>query len=219
MTPKQVGRAWLITVVALLSIAGPAAPSGAQQRDVRYVSVGAAAGIATPFHGDFDFTAAAWQGDIRFHLSTHFAVSLMLEEWRHRDEQVSTDLTIVGPNGITGRADRVVSRTDHRTRSGGFNVLALGTAGRVTFSGGGGLSYLLYARDFRQTTTGCQPPSACGDTSRDFNNSSFAGQVQAGIDVAVAPRVAVMAEFRLLVPVRDPGGGHNTFMAGVRFGF
>jgi hypothetical protein len=141
---------------------------------------------------------------------------VFFEEWRHSDEEVFTGQTIIGPSGPLGRVDRVTTKTEHRTRAAGWSLLARGIAGRVTFSGGGGISYLLYSRDFRQTSTGCEPASACSNFTSEFNNGSLAAQFQAGLDAAVAPHVAVIGQFRMLVPIEDPGGGHNTFMAGVR---
>lgn len=126
------------------------------------------------------------------------------------------DQTIVGPTGPRGRADRVTTRTEHQTRAPGWNLLARGgRVGRVTVIGGG-VSYLAYSRDFSQTMTGCMPAMVCRDSSNQFDNSSFAAQLQAGVDVDVAPHVAVMGQFRLLAPLQDPGGGHNTFVAGIR---
>jgi hypothetical protein len=63
------------------------------------------------------------------------------------------------------------------------------------------------------------PVAAQDDVTRKFENSSFAAQVQAGIEVPVAPHVAAMGQFRWIVPVQDPGGGHQTFMGGIRFVF
>ena len=206
-------RAILVAMTAVVMLT--AVPALAQDPDAR-VSLGAAAGLATPFHGDFDFTASAWQADIRLNASRYIGFTVFLEEWRHRDEDVLTDQTISGPSGPLGRAGRVTTRTDHRTRALGWSLLGRGNAGRVTFTGGGGISYLVYSRDFTQTSTGCEPASLCSQFSRQLDNSSFAAQLQAGVDVAVAPHVALMGQFRLLVPVEDPGGGHNTFVGGVR---
>jgi hypothetical protein len=134
------------------------------------------------------------------------------------DEDVLIGQTITGPSGPLGRADRIETQTEHRTRAVGANLLARGTTGRVTFTGGGGISYLLYRREFSQRMSGCEPASLCSDFSQGFDNSSLAGQVQAGVDVAVAAHVALMGQFRLVVPINDPAGGHNSFVAGIRFG-
>ena len=115
--------------------------------------------------------------------------------------------------------DRVTTRTGHRTRVVGWNVLGRTNAGRATLSSGGGISYLLYSREFHQAMTGCEAASACNDVTRKFDNGSFAAQVQAGVEVPVAPHVAAMGQFRWIVPIQDPGGGHYTFMGGIRFVF
>ena len=88
--------------------------------------------------------------------------------------------------------------------------------GRVEVSGGGGASYLLYARDFSQALTGCQPASLCTGSSTEFTSSAFAVQAQAGLDVEVVPHLAVMGQYRLVIPVEDPGSGHGTVSGGVR---
>ena len=110
-------------------------------------------------------------------------------------------------------------RTDHRTRALGWSLLARGTASRVTVSGGGGVSYLLYSRDYRQTMSGCEPASLCRDSGQAFDNGSFAAQLQGGVDVGIAPHLAVMGQFRAIFPIEDPGSGHHTIVGGVRVVF
>ena len=194
-------------------------PAAAEDPDARHVSVGAAAGLATPLHGGFDFTGTAWQADVRFDTARYFGFGVFFEAWRHTEEDVFTDQPISGPNGPLGRAERITARTDHRTRALGWNLFARGAASRVTVTGGGGASYLLYSRDFRQTMSGCEPASLCRDSGQEFDNSSFAAQLQGGVDVGVAPHVAVMGQFRAIFPIEDPGGGHHTIMGGVRVVF
>jgi hypothetical protein len=205
------------TAIALIVLVVNAASAAAQDVDQK-VNAGVAAGLALPFHGDFDFTATAWQADVRINTARHFALDLFVEEWRHTDVNALIGQTITGPSGPLGRADRVETQTDHRTRAIGANLLARGGPGIVTFIGGGGVSYLFYRREFSQRMSGCDPLSLCTDFSQEFDNSSLAGQVHAGIDVAVAPHVAVVGQFRLFVPMNDPAGGHSSFLAGVRFG-
>jgi hypothetical protein len=217
MKPCASARIALPALAVLLVLA--ACPAAAQDSDARHVSVGAAAGLATPLHGDLDFTATAWEADVRFETARYFGFGVFFEEWRHTEEDVFTDQTISGPNGPLGRAERITARTDHRTRALGWNLIARGTASRVTISGGGGVSYLLYSRDFRQTMSGCEPASLCRDSGQEFDNSSFAAQLQGGVDVGVAPHVAVMGQFRAIFPIEDPGGGHHTIMGGVRVVF
>ena len=199
-------RGLAVTSAAVLILA--AAPAAAQDPLVPHVTLGAAAGIAAPFNGDFDFTATSWQTDVRFETTRHLGFNLFLEEWRHTNTEEF---------GAAGRADRVTIRTRHRTRVVGWNALGRANVGRATLSGGGGVSYLLYSREFHQAMTGCEPASTCNDFTQKFDNGSFAAQVQAGVEVPVAPHVAAMGQFRWIVPTLDPGGGHQTFMGGIRF--
>jgi hypothetical protein len=201
-------RGVAVASAAVLILA--AAPAAAQDPLVPHVTLGAAAGIATPFNGDFDFTATSWQADVRFETTRHLGFNLFVEEWRHTNNEVF---------GAAGRMDRVTTRTGHRTRVVGWNVLGRTKAGRATLSSGGGVSYLLYSREFHQAMTACEAASACNDFTRKFDNGSFAAQVQAGVEVPVAPHVAAMGQFRWIVPIQDPGGGHYTFMGGIRFVF
>jgi hypothetical protein len=211
------GLSRLACVIALaLMIAATPASVAAQEPDARHVSLGVAAGVAIPLHGDFDFTAAAWQLDVRFNIARHLASTVFFEQWQHTDEDVLTNQPGTGPTVSSGHIDLVTVRTVNRTRAAGWSVLAKGASGRVTFSGGGGVSYLLYSRDFSETFSGCTSANLCSDFSDEFDNSAFAAQVQAGVDVALARHIAVMGHFRLLVPVEDPGSGHHTILGGLR---
>ena len=187
----------LVAVAVVLLFAGPAA---AQDPDDRHISVGAAAGIATPFHADFEFTAISWQADVRVDTARDFGFSVFIEEWRHTDEEVFGRHSVSGPSGIIGHVDRVTTRTEYVTRTIGWSLLGKNTMGRATITGGGGVSYFLYTRN-------------------QFNSSSFAAQLQAGVDVLVAPHTSVMGQFRLVVPVQDPGFGHASYVGGARFVF
>ena len=204
----------LATVVALFS----AASAAAQGVNPEHVSIGAAAGIANPLHGDFDFTAPAWQVDVRLNTGRFVASTIFFEEWRRSDEEVRTDVPILGPTGPIGRIDRLVSQTTHQTRVAGWSLLAK-TNGRVAVNGGGGVSYLLYSRESGSTREGCLPAALCGTTRSDFDNSAFAAQLQAGLDVRVLSRLSLMGHYRLIVPIEDPGGGHATVVAGARVVF
>jgi hypothetical protein len=196
MKPSAPARIVLLSLAVFFVLAG--CPAAAQDPDARHISVAATAGLATPLHGDFDFTGTAWQADVRFDTARYFGFGVFFEGWRHTEEDVFTD---------------------HRTRALGWNLVARGTASRVTVSGGGGVSYLLYSRDFHQTMSGCEPASLCRDSGQEFDNNAFAAQFQGGVDVGVAPHVAVMGQFRAIFPIEDPGGGHHTITGGVRVVF
>ena len=74
----------------------------------------------------------------------------------------------------------------------------------MTVSGGGGVSYLLYSRDFRQTMSGCEPASLCSDFGQEFDNGNSAAQLQGGVDVGITAHVAEMA-VSCDLPDRGPG--------------
>ena len=195
-----------------------AAPAEAQSTDTRSVSVGVGGGMATPLHGDFDFTAGAWQVDFRFGTGRYLASTMFIEQWLRNEDEVRIGVPILGPTGPMGRIDRITTATSHRTSAVGWSLLARST-GRVVVSGGGGVSYLLYARKFTQTAEGCTPASLCTTSRSEFDNSAFAAQLQAGIDAEVVRHLAVMAQFRVLVPIDDPGSGHHTLVGGMRLRF
>lgn len=190
----------------------------AQPTAERRITIGAAAGVAVPFHGDFDINAPAWQADVRIDTTRHFGFGFFIEEWRHADEDVYNNQTITGQSGALGRVDRITIRTVHRAYTLGWSALARGRLGRVAASAGGGLGFFVLTRDFSQTMTGCEPTSLCRDTSSGYSNGSFAVHAQAGADIAMSARLSLMGQFRLVFPVQDPGSGHNSLMAGIRVG-
>jgi outer membrane scaffolding protein for murein synthesis (MipA/OmpV family) len=206
----------LLMISFLIALA--ATPARAQSAASGRFSVGAAAGIATPLHGDFDFTAQAWQVDVRLDTARHFASTVFFEQWLRKDEEIRTGVMLTGPTGPIGRVDRIVSETSHRASVLGWSLLAKST-GRIVVSGGGGVSYLVYSRRFTQTLEGCTPASLCDTSRSDHDSSAFAAQLQAGIDAELVPHLAVMGQFRLIVPIEDPGFGHHTVLGGVRFRF
>jgi hypothetical protein len=206
----------LVAVAVVLLFAGPAA---AQDPDDRHISVGAAAGIATPFSGVFEFTAISWQADVRVDTARHFGFSVFIEEWRHTHEEVFGSYSVSGPSGIIGHVDRLTTRGEYVTRTIGWSLLGKDTMGRATIRVGGGVSYFLHTHDSTQTMTGCEPASLCSQGSYQFNSSGFAAQLQAGVDVLVAAHTSVMGQFRLVVSVRDPAFSHASYVGGARFVF
>ncbi len=193
-----------------------AVPSAAGDPELPRVSVSLGAGIATPFHGDLQFNAAAWQASVRAAVAPHVLIEGFYGEWRHATNQVTTNTVVQGPNGVLGRIDRVTQRTEYVRPGIGFNVLAAGTAGRVTYSAGGGPGVLLYQRRFSQSFEGCQGDFPCTNMENRFTSASFMLQATAGVDVAVAPRIAVYGAFHLAAPIEDVGAGQTAVLGGVR---
>lgn len=205
-----------LPVVPLLVILASTS-AAAQGVESHRLSIGAAAGISNPLHGDFDFTAPAWQADVRLNMGRFVASTIFVEQWQRTNDEVRTDIPILGPGPI-GRIDRLVSRTTQSTRVVGWSLLAKSN-GRIAMNGGGGVSYLLYSRESTTTTEGCTPATLCGTTSSEFDNSAFAAQLQAGVDIRIVRRLAVMGLYRLVVPIEDPGSGHGTIVGGIRLLF
>jgi hypothetical protein len=182
------------------------------------LSVAAGGGIATPFHGDVDFTAPSWEVSVRGAIARHVAVEGFFEQWEHDKGTVLLDQAIQGPAGFLGRVARVEQRTTYRMRTAGVNVLATGGSPRVSFFGGGGIGQLAYDRRFTSTTSGCDAATAplCRSTQNSFSSESFTVQGVAEVDVAVVRRVHVFGRYLIVVPVSDPGFGHGSVGGGVR---
>ena len=182
------------------------------------LTIAAAGGVATPFHADFDFTAATWEISFRGQTARHLAVEGFFEQWQHVTDEVFLNRDILGPTGSLGRVGRIEQSTRYRMRTAGFNALATGRSGRVTFGGGGGIGFLQYDRRFAQAATGCDAPVAqlCGSTEDTFSNNSFTVQGVAEVDVAIGRRVQGCGRYLLVVPTSDPGFGHGAVLAGVR---
>jgi hypothetical protein len=194
-----------------------AMPAAAGQPEAPRVTVSGGAGVAMPFHGDFDFTAAAWQAAVRVTVNPHMLIEGFYGEWRHSTERVLPDQRVTGPGGLIGSIDRVTVHTKHVRPEVGFNVLLAATAGRVMFSAGGGAGLLVYRRQFTQTYEGCQVTTgSCTDVSTRFTSGSFSVQGVAGLDVAIVPRLRAFGEYRIGVPVEDVGFGQSTVLGGLR---
>jgi hypothetical protein len=169
-----------------------AIPVYAQTAGEPHLAVGGGAGIATPFHGDFDFTPLAWSVSVRGHAERHLIIEGFMWGWRHTSSQ-------------TFDAGRIEQQTTRTVRVVGVNILGRST-GRLSFYGGGGPGYWLHARRFTQT-----PGS--GNT---FNSSTFTVQGVGGFDAAITSRLIAFGEYQVVVPIEDPGIGHGAVTAGVR---
>jgi hypothetical protein len=204
-------------IVAIATTAVFPSVAGAQAAAPK-LSVAAGGGIATPFHGDFDFTAPSWEVSVRGAIARHVAVEGFFEQWEHDKGTVLLDQAIQGPAGFLGRVARVEQRTTYRMRTAGVNVLATGGSPRVSFFGGGGIGQLAYDRRFTSTTSGCDAATAplCRSTQNSFSSESFTVQGVAEVDVAVVRRVHVFGRYLIVVPVSDPGFGHGSVGGGVR---
>jgi hypothetical protein len=87
------------------------------------LSIAAGGGVATPFHGDLDFTAPGWELSLRGAIAKHVVLEGFFEQWQRQQRS-----------------------TNYKMRTVGFNALATGGSRRVTISGGGGVGAFAYDR-------------------------------------------------------------------------
>ena len=183
------------------------AAASAQTLEEPRLTVGVGAGVADPFHGDFDFTAPTWQASVRGHTARHFVVEGFLSGWQHNESESF---------GLANGTGRIEQETKRTIRVVGVNFLARST-GRVSVYGGGGPGYWLHERRFTQTPSGCDPSSGqpCG-TVNTFNSAAFSVQGTAGVDAALTSRIIAYGQYQIALPVEDVGIGHSAFTAGIR---
>lgn len=212
----RVIRLVFITMAGCVLALSPSIAAG-QEAPPR-LSIAAAGGVVTPFHGDFDFTAPSWELSARGSVARHVAVEVFFEQWQRSEGSVRLDQVIHGPTGLLGRVGRIEQRTTYRMRTAGFHFLGTGGSGRVSFFGGGGVGLLLYDRRSTSTATGCDTgaESLCRSIENTFSSNPFTLQGVAEVDVQVAPHLQVFGRYLLVVPEDDPGFGHGTIMAGAR---
>ena len=178
------------------------------------VSFGAGIGVAVPAYEDMNATPPAWEADVRLAVARHLLVEVVIGEWRHSETSVRYNLPVSG--GVIGRLEETTTR---RERTMQANLLATGTQGRVRFSGGGGVGFLQYHKQFGQALTECSPQVRCGAYESPFSSSSMTVQGVGGVDVRLVGGLAVYGQVRLTIPLPEIGGGGVRFMTGVRWGF
>lgn len=183
------------------------------------VSIGASAGVANPLHGDFEFTAPEWQVAVRLSPSRLVSFDLVYGEWRHTEHRTQENLAVSGPSGPLGRIGRFEQRTRYVMRTAGLNVVLTHAFPRVKVWGGGGPALMTFARDYRQMLSDCVGGVTCSDFESSHSAGRFAVQGVAGLDVVITKRVAAFGQYGFAMPVEDPGSGHTSVMAGVRFAF
>ena len=210
MSIRNHGSLVLIGFLLALPTAAAAQPSNAPPR----VSFGAGVGIAVPAYEDMHATPPAWEADVRLALGKHLLFEVAFGEWRHSGTTVRQNLPVSA--GVIGRLEETTTRRERTVQA---NLLGTGAQGRVRFSGGGGIGFLDYHRQFRQETTECSPQVRCGAYESPFSGSSMTVQGVGGIDVRIAGGLAAYGQVRLTIPLPDPSGGGVRFMAGVRWGF
>jgi hypothetical protein len=167
----------LITIAAFVFALSPSIVFG--QDAPPKLTIAGGGGLTTPFHGDLDFTASHVELSLRGSISDRVALEGFFGQWRGSERS-----------------------TAYKMRNVGANVVGIGSSGRVTISGGGGIGAFAYDRR--------------ASTGNVFSSDGFTVQGVAGVDVAVARRVQVYGRYLLVLPVRDPGFGHGSVGGGVR---
>jgi hypothetical protein len=203
-------------VVVATTLAGAATALG-QDRGARF-TVGGGAGVTTPFHGDFDFQAIGWEVAGRGRAATHLTIEAFASTWRHSTETRRMDLPLEGPGGPIGTVGQLTLRSTDQNSAFGASLLPTFAAGRATFVVGGGANVIFFQHRFEQQLENCQGVSAetCGTFSTSRNGSDLGTHAVAGIDVGIASRLIAFGQYRIVVPVSDPGSGHAAALAGLR---
>jgi hypothetical protein len=203
-------RTWrpFILAVGLAIVPAVAAAQGAPPR----VAIGAGAGAAFPFHGDFDFTPWAWEGMARVALSPHVLMEGMVGEWRHAETFLAMD--VPSPPGTIGRVTQTTRRTQ---RSWQVNVLATRPIGRLRVSGGGGVGILQHERRTQTTASDCSPGVTCGASESTASSAAGALQVAGDVEARLAHDIAIFGQARLVVPMSDRAGSDMRITAGLRW--
>ena len=210
MSIRNYGSLVLIGFLLALPTAAAAQSSNPPPR----VSFGAGVGVAVPAYEDLEATPSAWEADVRLALAKHLLVEVAVGEWRHSKSSVSHNLPVMG--GVIGRLEQTSTRRERTVQA---NLLATGGAGRVRYTGGGGVGFLEYHKLFRQEATECSPQVTCFVNESPFSSTSATVQAVGGVDVRIVGGLGAYGQVRLTIPLPDPSGGGVRFMAGVRWGF
>jgi hypothetical protein len=207
----------VIAGVAVVAVTLAGARNALGQDSARF-TVGGGAGVTTPFHGDFDFSAAGWEVAGRGRAATHLTIEAFASAWRHSSETRRMGLPLTGPGGPIGTVGQLTQRSTYQTYAFGASLLPTFSAGRATFVIGGGANVMFFQHRYEQQLENCQGVSAetCGAFSNAHNSSDLGTHAVAGIDIRIAPRLIAFGQYRIVAPISDPGSGHAALLAGLR---
>ncbi|HEX6973020.1 MAG TPA: hypothetical protein VF147_01390 [Vicinamibacterales bacterium] len=213
MTGAARSAAGILGLVLVLAV-----PARAQAPDPPRASVTFGGGVANPLHGDLSYVAPAWQASVRLAPARHLLLDLAYGEWRHTTTTETRDVVFRGPTGaVLGHADRIIDHSEDVRPELTINFLGAWSSGRATFFAGGGPGYMAFRHRFTQTLEGCESATvSCAGYGNSRTTSTFSVQLVSGLDVTIASRIGAFGEFRLSVPVEDPGSGHTAVIGGVR---
>jgi hypothetical protein len=185
------------------------------------MTLGAAAGLADPWHGDRDYLASGWLGTADFGVSRRLAFEVGVGGWLHRDTTVTEDITLQGPDGAIGHIDRLTRETNERVTGLGVSWL-FRTGRRVVVRAGGGPGLYLYRRVVNRRLEGCVAPNAttCAASTSAFTSARAGVQGLADVSLNGEGRVQPFVQVRVVVAdVRDAASGHTSALGGVRVAF
>lgn len=207
----------LLVAIAVIS----AAPAAAQ--DAPRLQIGAAAGVAFPVHGDFDFEPAEWQVGLRGAVSPLVVVEGFLGRWRETIESEIPGGNLFGPSGNIGTFSGGITRRSHTVTTVGLNALIRGATGRVTITAGGGPGFWVYRRTFDQDLFDCSAPAPpiCDSTGTSSSQGRFSVQGVAHVDVALTtrrPGLAAFGQVQFTTPVSAADAAHTSLLGGIRVG-
>jgi hypothetical protein len=150
--------------------------------------------------------------------AAHLTVEAFASTWRHTTETKRIGLPLQGPSGVIGTVGELSQQTRDQIQAFGVSLLPTFSAGRATFVVGGGANVMFFQHRFEQELRDCVATTAitCGRFSNARTSSDLGAHAVAGFDVRVMARLTAFGQYRILVPVRDPGSGHAAVLAGVR---
>ena len=218
--PLPASRHVPLFAVAALFLWVSVVPVAAQSAstDPPRMTLGAALGVATPWHGDRDYLAGGWLGTVDFGVSPRLAFEVGAGGWHHGDTTVTEDVTLHGPEGVLGHIDRLTRRTTERVTGVGASwVVRAGR--RVVFRAGGGPGLYVYRRVVERTTEGCvaENPASCAAATTTFTSARAGVQGLADVAFNGKGNVQPFVQVRVAVAdVRDVASGHLSALGGVR---
>jgi len=195
-----------VASLALLVLAAASSGANAQARvDPARFTVAVAFGQARPvasvpftFYVWMPRSAFAWSIGAQVRASGHLLIDGTVSGWQSSQPEAHFEVTV-----------------NHRATSRTAVVSAIATTafGRIRLSSGAGFGFAAVSTSSELRFPGCT--SHCGSTTVPIVVSGPAVQGVLGIDVAIAPRVAAFASYRVVLPF-TPGLAAVSFLGGVR---
>lgn len=204
----------LLLFVALFCVVTPAAA----QSEPPAIAVSAGAGIAFPFHSDFQFNPFSWHVSAHNRVANHVLIEGAFDQWRHTTTSMLSKVPLRQGSVIVGRIDEVTLDEGESMSVLGLNVLGTGAIGRVRITAGGGPGLMTFRTKHSAAFSGCtsSEPRLCGGFTTRHANYKFSVQMVSELDLALTSRVSAFSRVNVAAPVEDPGAGHAAVIGGIR---